>query len=134
MGYYTYHTLSVYDNVDNACYGGAPYRNEERIKEIAMALASNDYFGHCEDDSWMQYITNSYDPLNAVVSGDSIKWYDHDEDMLKLSRQYPDLYFCLTGEGEERDDNWEALYHNGKMQEIRAELVWPPMYPQYFDN
>jgi len=47
---------------------------------------------------------------------DACKWYSWKEDMLKYSKQYPDVLFTLHGEGEETGDIWKAYIQNGKTQ------------------
>lgn len=59
-------------------------------------------------------------------SGESIKWYDHIEDMQALSRKYPDVTFRVDGEVEEAGDIWVRWYRNG---ETRA---WELNIPQGF--
>lgn len=53
------------------------------------------------------------------------KWYDHDTDMIRFSKMYPDILIELSGEGEENGDQWKSYYKNGKMKLIRPEIVWP---------
>ena len=52
------------------------------------------------------------------------KWYDHQKDMLNFSRKYPDILFILSGEGEESGDMWRAYFKNGKMQFVKAKIVY----------
>jgi len=54
---------------------------------------------------------------------DTIKWYDHDTDMLKLSLEFPGVLMTLNGEGEEAGDIWVKYYLDGKMQEEQAKIV-----------
>jgi hypothetical protein len=56
---------------------------------------------------------------------DSIKWYDHENDMRKFSMKYPNVVFELTGEGEEAGDLWKEYYKNGKMQQCDAVIIYP---------
>ena len=53
-------------------------------------------------------------------NADSCKWYGHEDDMRKLSKRFPDYLFVLEGEGEEA----------GKMQECRAEIIFPVYDPE----
>lgn len=54
------------------------------------------------------------------------KWYDHDEDMLAISEQFPDLLFELHGEGENAEDLWNAYYLNGRVQHAPAQIYYEP--------
>jgi len=54
-----------------------------------------------------------------------IKWYEHDEDMKRLSRHFPDVVFILKGDGEDTGDQWVSYYKNGIMQNFRAKIIFP---------
>src|ERR1700733_15663509 len=54
----------------------------------------------------------------SLVNGhspESCKWYEHETDMIKYSKQYPELTFALKGEGEEAGDVWIKYFKNGKI-------------------
>ena len=57
---------------------------------------------------------------------DECKWYNHDTEMLDLSKKFPNVIFKLHGEGEETGDIWDTYYKNGKMQHCQAEMVIAP--------
>lgn len=40
-------------------------------------------------------------PLLEEFFEEPIKWYDHVEDMIKLSKVFPEILFILDGQGEE---------------------------------
>lgn len=44
------------------------------------------------------------------------KWYNSKEDILKVSKIYPDTLFEVTGFGEDPLDIWRAYIKNGKIQ------------------
>lgn len=56
--------------------------------------------------------------------GDSCKWYNHEDDMLRLSREFPDILFELHGEGEEAGDLWRKYFKNGKVQRCPAIITY----------
>lgn len=59
---------------------------------------------------------NDNDDYYAIQEySDAAKWYDHDDDMKRLSIKHPESLFKLTGEGEESGDLWIKYYKNGKM-------------------
>jgi hypothetical protein len=62
--------------------------------------------------------SGEYDPFE-----DTVKWYEHEEDMKKLSLQFPDVLFTLSGEGEEAGDVWKKYFKNGKVQVAKAVLT-----------
>ena len=72
---------------------------------------------------------NSINPYDFEVGEDEspfldepIKWYDHVEDMIKLSKIFPETLFILDGWGEEIGDVWRELYMDG--ERVRADLVF----------
>jgi hypothetical protein len=56
---------------------------------------------------------------------ESMKWYDYDNDMKELSREYPNVMLVLSGEGEEPGDLWRAWYMNGDSVEVQAVITYP---------
>jgi hypothetical protein len=73
-----------------------------------------------------EYIEANEELRDAVGSNQShVKWYEHDDDMLKLSKEFPEVTFILSGEGEESDDMWESKYKDGKMATRCPVIEWP---------
>ena len=61
-------------------------------------------------------------PLLERFFEEPIKWYDHIEDMIKLSKVFPETLFILDGWGEELGDVWRELYMDG--ERVRADLIF----------
>jgi hypothetical protein len=98
MGYNTKYTLTL--------------DQPERVKEInehIEALKLFEFELYPDRDNWY---------------GES-KWYDHEEDMRKISRIFPDVVFALQGVGEEYPDIWVKYFQNGKMQSEDAQIYLP---------
>ena len=58
--------------------------------------------------------------------GDSdISWYEHEEDLCRISARYPEFTFTLTGVGATNGDLWKKRFRAGRVEEVRAEIVWP---------
>lgn len=55
-------------------------------------------------------------------SDDMGKWYEHEDHLKELSKNYPAFLFVLAGEGEEQGDQWKKYFLNGKMQVEKAEI------------
>ena len=55
---------------------------------------------------------------------DSLKWYDHEDDLIKLSLLFPDIVFDLYGEGDESGDIWHKYFLNGKVQRCFAKIIF----------
>lgn len=104
MGYYTDYDLNISPH-------GRDVIPEDEIAELEREIALIDVFesGNATDG----YYCNA-------------KWYDHDDDMMRLSGRFPDILFSLHGDGENQEDMWETYYLNGRMQYCGAEITYPP--------
>jgi hypothetical protein len=60
-----------------------------------------------------------------AIGSDSVKWYEHEFDMMHLSIKHPTVKFVLEGVGEEQGDVWYKLFLGGKMKVVKPTLVWP---------
>ena len=69
------------------------------------------------------------DQVDYLNSGEGTKWYNHDEDMLALSKRFPDVLFVLDGDGETQGDVWRKFYRNGFSEEHRPSKWVPPTMP-----
>ena len=118
MGYYTDYSLSISGwTVTDGVFKETSLKDvpKERIDALKREIEKMQVFEYVN-------IKPGFGCGDAWVNA---KWYDHDEDMLALSCRFPDFFFSLNGSGEEQDDLWSTYYCNGKMQECRAEIVWP---------
>jgi hypothetical protein len=61
---------------------------------------------------------------------ESVKWYEHEEDMKKYSLQHPTVLFDLSGEGEETGDLWVKYFLNGKVQTCQAVVTYEDFNPE----
>lgn len=57
-------------------------------------------------------------------NGLELSWYDHEEDMVKLSQQFPDILFILSGNGENAGNLWKAYFLGGLIQRAPARIVY----------
>lgn len=109
MGYYTHFSLEV-ENEDN-------FSREELIKASQKLAEITDI----EDPS---YITNDCHYPFSWVSIEPMKWYDWDRDMSELALLFPEMIFCLWGEGEEREDTWRCYFKGDKTEFQRATISY----------
>ena len=109
MGYYTTFTLNCYDNHANSF--DISFETELGKALTAALHEINPYY--FDDDFDLK-----------TLSYDSWKWYDHDEDMVKLSLRFPNYTFILEGEGEENGDLWRTIYHDGKLERLNVKIVY----------
>lgn len=94
MGYYTRYTISI----------ESPDGQEDDI--IARLSEVSDY------------------SLRIGLQDDTIKWYDHKENTIKVSLEFPNATIYLEGEGEEHGDAWKAKVSNGKYMRAKGEIVF----------
>lgn len=111
MGYYTYFNLKVIndDEVSTERVRQASNRLKQEVLEEPLGDDEVDF-------AWLSY--------------DCMKWYESSTDMIALSKEFPEMVFCLYGDGEESDDFWRAYYKDGKecLQEIHMYYDPPPMW------
>lgn len=86
------------------------------------------------EDAIQEYVNNEkilYAGTESLldVLGDSCKWYEHEEDMRRVSKVFPSVLFTLRGEGEESGDIWVKYFKDGKMQVAKAEIKLGPFDP-----
>ena len=109
MGYYTNYTLDCYDNHANSF--DISFATEfGKALTAALYEINPDYF---DDDFSL-----------TTLPYQEWKWYDHDEDMVKLSLRFPDYTFILEGVGEENGDLWRTVYHNGQYEQLNVKIVY----------
>jgi hypothetical protein len=53
---------------------------------------------------------------------ESIKWYDHEQELLSISKKYTNVLLILSGEGEEPGDLWKKYFWNGTVKVAKAKI------------
>ena len=81
MGYYTNFTLALDPSTTVS---------KEVLEQIDQVITDWDVLEYTCNDCWYG----------------SAKWYEYQEDMCALSKQFPNVIFCLSGEGEDAEDLW----------------------------
>ena len=120
MGYYTRFELTTKNN-------------KYKVSEIAtymkkVCLKDGKYYPFKYELDDYLFDEDVYD-LEFDMT-DECKWYDYDQEMLELSRQFPETVFCLYGDGEEGMDVWYKYYKNGKSQYCPAKVT----FDEYDEN
>ena len=120
MGYYTFFNLEIYESFEDMaaeknCLNCSPIGSEV-AKKLNKKLGNQ----YEEKDLEFDQDESPYfegDVLNSVLFAEPYKWYEHEEDMCELSKEYPNLFFLLYGNGEESDDEWRMYVHNDNYYE-----------------
>lgn len=60
----------------------------------------------------------------AAMFSDTRKWYEWEQDMKIISKTYPEILFCLIGDGENNEDMWYAYFQKGKVQICTAIITY----------
>lgn len=122
MGYYTHYTIFI-ENKDDL--------DPETEYCVAKAIARLDEFRLGDDDDLRQInfinkIEEASDPINMALHywDYETKWYDHEEDMMEIARQFPECIFTVYGEGEERDDIWCMYLYGDKFFKTWAKVTY----------
>lgn len=106
MGYYTWYTLEVLKDPDNQ---------------------ENQFWEELDNITGLAKEFKQYD-------GSESKWYDWEEDMIKISRKFPKMLFSLGGNGEEALDIWCAHFCNGQCNYREIQTYWEEFNPEEFYN
>lgn len=104
MGYYTQYSILYYS---------------ERITP-EMDRKIEEFFETIDGGGWEHY--------DGQFWSDERKWYSQEVDMYNLSKQFPDVFFTVSGNGDDSDDVWEEHWQDGSMQ--HCHMVIPPYDPQ----
>lgn len=118
MGYYTSFNLTVTKRE-------GPFVEEiKRETELEIAKKLCEISEWFYPDDFNENIEKSDYPLAELIGFDTIKWYDHYDEMRALSKEFPLLYFELEGIGEDRDDIWREYFHNGESMHSDAMIFF----------
>ena len=75
-------------------------------------------------NSYMDF--DSYEDCHAVWRDINDTWRAHEEDLLALSKKFPQILFVLECQGEIASDLWRQFFQDGKMQFCPAySTFWP---------
>ena len=81
-----------------------------------------------EIEKWFADCLNDENALDIILAGESIKWYEVDKDMKEFAEKFPDVYFILWGEGEDKGDDWIIETYQGEFHKSYAEYIPPKIY------
>ena len=60
----------------------------------------------------------------SVLRGeDKVKWYEHEQDMIEVSKKFPEIEFILEGDGEEGGDLWRKYFRGGTVYIAKAQVT-----------
>jgi hypothetical protein len=133
MGYYTYYELSI-DN--SQVKGQVEKKKQSEIEEIQQSNISDELKKRLIKDVEKMYetsIVTQNDVVNLLTFNPfdgQCKWYEHTEDMCRVSKEYSNVLFILTGNGEEPEDMWVKYFMNGKVQVERAVITYGKFDPK----
>ena len=53
-----------------------------------------------------------------------VNWSTWKDDMIEISRMFPDVRFRLAGSCDYPDDNWHSYFENGKVEECKSIITY----------
>ena len=105
MGYVTRYQISTIEGPD-------------RIEDVLDSLGESNF----ED---LFYAVDESGETNEPS-----KWYEHERDLILISKNYPKSVFKLYGRGSEPEDIWNKYFKDGKMQHEKARMTIPEYNPE----
>jgi hypothetical protein len=105
MGYYTYYSLSIIKGKDTEMI---PCETCGGTGEVEVGVLAK--------------LAEEINEIAGAFEGEPQKWYEHEEDMLKISKRFPGKVFQLKGEGEDNGDIWVKFFYNGRVQKSEAKI------------
>ena len=127
MGYYTQFKISVNGKLENKQRVAELEKAKKeaevltgKLKELALAAVEKEL--NFEKNIDIQKVVS--DKIGYNPFEEETKWYNHENDMREISKQFPDIIFQLNGEGEESGDIWVKYFVNGKMQTASAKITF----------
>lgn len=120
MGYYTQYKLTVEE-------ANKEYKISDIVNKIMELRKENTSKFYAFEYNLEEEKENTSDSIELYFESDDCKWYDHDEEMLELSKHFPEIIFKLEGEGEENGDMWNTYYCNGKLAHYDARIIIDPL-------
>lgn len=93
----------------------------EKIMNRFNEFTNSEYYD--SDGIFYNEEDNEFD----IYSDEDVPWYTHEEDMLTLSTEFPDITFYLEITGEEQGDWCIKAFKNGK---FAVEQCKPPVRPE----
>ena len=113
MSYYTNYDLAAYSNKTSDGKRYDPLTPQTQV-DVELEIASMNVFSDGEyDTGWSAYTT----------------WYDWEEDMLLLSKKFPEVLFALHGSGDNYEDLWDAYFLGGKVQVCPGVITYDDFDP-----
>lgn len=99
---------------------------EELFEQIDVALLEhNRYFALNE---------RSLNGEKGCWQDDDDTWFEYEEDMLAISKLFPQVRFILSGCGERNEDQWRQIFVDGRTQRCEGITVFPPFDEQQLTN
>ena len=114
MGYDTYYSLYVRRKSD-------PFHDVDLEKDEEAQRAIDDLRANNEHAQW------AFEE-DGTTRQEVRHWDTFEEDFIDLSKKYPDLVFCVFGDGDASDDKWEAWFHNGEAETCYMIIPNPKMF------
>lgn len=120
MGYCTDYELTTQNNITNK-------QILDILKYILKENKENEDYLYPFISEIKKEIADVFleDINDFYFSASGVKWYNYEEELLKLSQNFPDIIFKLSGKGEQYSDMWDKYFYKGKIQKCYAKIIIP---------
>ena len=76
------------------------------------------------EDETLEYLDFRRPSMGEPYATLEGKWYEHEENLRRVSLDNPGIIFTLHGDGETGGDLWRKYFLNGKMQDAPARIEY----------
>jgi hypothetical protein len=124
MSYYTRYSLAI----------KPLYADRVMLRQCAHEVIEGAKFCHVcgksaaavtlEDSVWSYISGQDEDFCYGLRVEDRCKWYEFEDDMRALSKEFPNALFVLDGKGEVASDLWRGYYVAGTGYTIKAQIIF----------
>lgn len=132
MGYYTNYILNIDSSYGRGAREAALEAEKQEVRDSNLPPYSKAKIISMLEEKY-KHEEVGIDEVLSELDEDPFecetKWYEHEEEMLAVSRKYPSVLFTLQGQGEEADDLWRKYFYDGKVQRTEAVITFPPFDP-----
>jgi len=125
MGYYTTYNLNIHSTIMvRACEHGdtdSKFCSRCGVKQEKLPI-------------WEIAVKRLIEIVGYNPLYESCKWYEHEQDMVRLSSEFPQILFTLEGEGEDNHDIWKKYFKKGKIQICTATIIFEEFHETMLKN
>lgn len=117
-------TLTVHDEFEDAVAAKVHTAYRLPIKGLFITIYEKIKYYLPFSDT-ISFYMRSEDPIKELLLFEGENWENPVEDMIEVSKVYPEFYFTLFYHGEKFNDTYLYCFHNGKKSGGYLDYVVP---------